>query len=398
MINNLFFLIIGTFAGTITGLLPGIHPNTLIPISIILYPYFGSSNYFSFLIGLLISHYFLNYIPSAFIGVPDDESAVAAVPMHNLTILGRGYEAVVLAGFGAFFGIIFSIFLFLIISTVNIDFYTFYSNFKPVIPYILILFVVISIIFSKNRVWTFLIILFSGLLGTIVFYKNLSFDYSLTVIFTGMFGIPLLFENLNNNELKSQFISFPELKLSYLKSAVFGTFGGFLRIFIPATGGAQINYFLSKLIKEEDIENFIISQGSITLSNELFSILALMMIGTGRSGISEAIRTLKIEYTQPELFSSVLIATGISFLSLTVISKYFLQNINRFDYGLVSKVLIVFCTILVLILSFKAYLMYHIVIYLISISIGVLCVKNRVNLSNMMGVLIFPTILYFLKI
>ncbi|MBA2852258.1 putative membrane protein [Methanococcus maripaludis] len=398
MINNLFFLIFGTFTGTITGLIPGIHPNTLIPISIILYPYFGSSNYFSFLIGLLISHYFLNYIPSAFIGVPDDESAVAAVPMHNLTILGRGYEAVVLAGFGAFFGIICSIFLFLIISTVNIDFYTFYSNFKPVIPYILILFVIISIIFSKNRVWTFLIILFSGLLGTIVFYKNPSFDYSLTVIFTGMFGIPLLFENLNNNELKSQFISFPELKFSYLKSAVFGTFGGFLRIFIPATGGAQINYFLSKLIKEENIENFIISQGSITLSNELFSILALMMIGTGRSGISEAIRTLKIEYNQSELFSSVLIATGISFLSLTVISKYFLQNINRFDYGLVSKVLIVFCTILVLILSFKAYLMYHIVIYLISISIGVLCVKNRVNLSNMMSVLIFPTILYFLKI
>jgi putative membrane protein len=123
-----------------------------------------------------------------------------------------------------------------------------------------------------------------------------------------------------------------------------------------------------------------------------------MMIGTGRSGISEAIRTLKIEYNQSELFSSVLIATGISFLSLTVISKYFLQNINKFDYGLISKVLIVFCTILVLILSFKAYLMYHIVIYLISISIGVLCVKNRVNLSNMMGVLIFPTILYFLKI
>jgi putative membrane protein len=123
-----------------------------------------------------------------------------------------------------------------------------------------------------------------------------------------------------------------------------------------------------------------------------------MMIGTGRSGISEAIRTLKIEYNQSELFSSVLIATGISFLSLTVISKYFLQNINKFDYGLISKVLIVFCTILVLILSFKAYLIYHIVIYLISISIGVLCVKNRVNLSNMMGVLIFPTILYFLKI
>ncbi|MBG0769133.1 MAG: tripartite tricarboxylate transporter permease [Methanococcus maripaludis] len=396
--NNLFFLIFGIATGTITGLIPGIHPNTLIPISVIFYPYFGSSNYFSFLIGLLISHYFLNYIPSAFIGVPDDESAVAAVPMHNLTILGRGYEAVVLAGFGAFFGIICSIFLFLIISRINIDFQSFYSYLKPFLPYILMLFLLISVIFSKNRVWTTLIILFSGILGIIVFYKNPSFDYSLTVIFTGMFGIPLLFENLNKKELGNQFISFPELKFSYLKSAVFGTFGGFFRIFIPATGGAQINYFLSKLIKEENIENFIISQGSITLSNELFSILAIMMIGTGRSGISEIITSLNIGYTQSELFSSALIATGISFLSLTVISKYFLQNINKFDYGLISKVLIVFCTILVLILSFKAYLIYHVVIYLISISIGVLCVKNRVNLSNMMGVLIFPTILYFLKI
>lgn len=398
MIQNLLFLIFGTVTGTITGLIPGIHPNTIIPISIVLFPYFGSSNYFSFLIGLLISHYFLNYIPSAFIGVPDDESAVAAVPMHNLTILGKGYEAVILAGFGAFFGIIFSIFLFILISMTNIDFYTFYSNLKPFIPYILMLFMLFSIIFSKNRVWTFLIILFSGILGTLVFYKNPSFDYSLTVVFTGMFGIPLLFENLNKKELGSQFISFPEIKLSYLKSAIFGTLGGFLRIFIPATGGAQMNYFLSKVIKEENIENFIISQGSITLSNELFSILAILMIGTGRSGISEAITNLKIEYVQSELFSNVLIATGISFLILTVVSKYFLQNLNKYDYGLISKVLIGFCTILIVILSFNSYMLYHIVIYLVSISIGILCVKKRVNLSNMMAVLIFPTILYFLKI
>ncbi|MBB6067289.1 TctA family transporter [Methanococcus maripaludis] len=205
MINKLFFLIFGIATGTITGLIPGIHPNTIIPISMVLFPYFGSSNYFSFLIGLLISHYFLNYIPSAFIGVPDDESAVAAVPMHNLTILGRGYEAVVLAGFGAFFGIICSIFLFLVISTINIDFQSFYSGLKPFLPYILMLFLLISVIFSKNRLWTTLIILFSGILGIIVFYKNLSFDYSLTVIFTGMFGIPLLFENLNKKELGNQF-------------------------------------------------------------------------------------------------------------------------------------------------------------------------------------------------
>lgn len=398
MIRNLFFVIFGVFTGSITGLIPGIHPNLLIPFSMFLISYFGAFNYFSFLIGLVISHYFMNYIPSAFIGVPDSESAVSVVPMHKLTKDGKGYEAVILAGIGGFFGIIFSIFIFGLILSINLDLNSFYENLKPFIPYILIILMSCSILFSKNRFWTFFIILISGIFGVKLFYINPSFNHTLTTVFTGMFGLPLLFSNLKKSKLGYQFMSFPEFGFSEIKSAIFGTIGGFLRIFLPATGGAQVNYFLSKLIKEEKIENFLVSQGAITLSNELFSILALLLIGTGRSAVAEAIKDLKIDYTFLDIFGNVLVSAGLSLVLLSVISRYILKNVNNYDYGKISKYLIVFCTGIVLILSINNYFIYHVVVYMMSVLIGILCVKKRVNMSNMMSVLIFPTILYFLKI
>jgi len=193
-------------------------------------------------------------------------------------------------------------------------------------------------------------------------------------------------------------MSFPEFGFSEIKSAIFGTIGGFLRIFLPATGGAQVNYFLSRLIKEEKIENFLVSQGAITLSNELFSILALLLIGTGRSAVAEAIKNLKIDYTFLDIFGNVLVSAGLSLVFLAIISRYILKNINNYDYGKISKYLIVFCTAIVFILSINNYFIYHVVIYMMSVLIGILCVKKRVNMSNMMSILIFPTILYFLKI
>ncbi|ABR54754.1 protein of unknown function DUF112 transmembrane [Methanococcus vannielii SB] len=395
---NLFFVAFGAITGSFTGLIPGIHPNLLIPFSTILLPYFGQTNYFGFLMGLVISHYFLNYIPSAFIGVPDSESAVSSIPMHKLTKDGKGYEAVILAGMGGFLGIIFSSILFLIIFTLNLDLNSIYGILKPFLPYILIILIFTSIIFSKNKFWTFLVILFSGTLGISVFYINPSYNNTMAVLFTGMFGIPFLITNLGRKKLGYQYMSFPKLNGSYLKSVVFGTIGGFLRIFIPATGGAQINYFLSKLIKEENIENFIVSQGAITLSNELFSILALVLIGTGRSGIAETIKNLNLEYTAFDIFGSIFLASGLSLLFLSTASKYVLKNINRYNYGDISKYLIIFCTFLIFLLTFNNYFTYHAVIYIVSISIGIICIKKQVNMSNMMSVLIFPTIFYFLGI
>ena len=396
-IFNLFFLFLGCICGTFTGLLPGIHPNTLIPISFLILPYIGSQNYVCFLIGMVITHYFINYIPSAFIGVPDDETAVSVLPLHNLTLKGYGYEGVILCGFGGFVGIIISLFVLFLLYSINLDLHGAYQSFKPFIPYVLISLLFITVIFSKNRFWSIVIIILSGFFGIEALYNHPSINNILTAIFTGMFGIPLLLENLKTDKINHQIITFPDLNLSILKSAFAGTIGGFIRIFLPAIGGAQINFFLSNIIRENDIKNFLVSQRAITLSNEVFSILALLLIGYGRSGTAVAIKNLSIDLNF-NIIVYMLIVTGLGYAILCFISKYFLRYMSYINYGKISFYLILFCSAVVFILGyFSNYLFYYLVVYVVSACLGILCVKSRVNMSYMMSVLVFPTVLYYIS-
>ncbi|ABR56407.1 protein of unknown function DUF112 transmembrane [Methanococcus aeolicus Nankai-3] len=397
--NNLTdipFLFMGGICGIFTGLLPGIHPNTILPISFVFLPIIPTNSFTSFLIGMVITHYFINYIPSAFIGAPDDETAVSVIPLHNLTKNGEGYEGIILCGMGGFIGIIFSLCFLFLILLLNFDLNGLYALFKPFIPFVLLLLIIITVIFSSNKIWSIIIMVLSGILGFVVLYNGPPIENILTPLFTGMFAIPLLIENLKTSKLTHQIISFPEFDLSHLKSAIAGTVGGFFRIFLPAIGGAQINFFLSKIIKENDIKNFLVSQGSITLSNEVFSVLALLLIGTGRSGTAIAMKDLNINLNY-DIAIYMLIIAGFGFFALCFVAKYFLRYMNKVDYGKISFYLLIFCSAVIFVLGyFSNYLIYYLIVYMVSVFLGILCVKTKVNMSYMMCVLVLPTVLYYL--
>lgn len=396
IIHNLFFLFIGCLVGVFTGLLPGIHPNTLIPITILLYGYISPQNYLYFLLGLVITHYFVSYIPSAFIGVPEDETAVSVLPLHNLTKKGRGYEGIMLCAFGGFIGIIMALIITFLIFNIGLDLDSAYVHFKPYIPYVLILLLITSLLFSENIFWSTLIVILSGLFGIVALYKPPEISNILTAIFTGMFGIPLLLENLKGDKVRRQILTFPELDTSLIKSAFAGTIGGLFRIFLPAIGGAQINFFLGKIIKENNLKGFLVSQGAITLSNEVFSILSLLLIGYGRSGTAVAIKDLSINLDNSIIFS-LLIASGSAFGILCLISRYFLNYLPYLDYRKITYYIMSFCILVVLLLGyFSGYLLFYIAVFIVASFIGILCLKSKVNMSYMMSVLVFPTILYYL--
>ena len=298
---------------------------------------------------------------------------------------------------GGFIGIIISLFVLFLLFSINLDLHGPYQSFKPFIPYVLISLLFITAIFSKNKFWSIAIIILSGFFGIEVLYCHPSVNNILTAIFTGMFGIPLLLENLKTDKINHQIITFPDLNLSILKSAFAGTIGGFIRIFLPAIGGAQINFFLSNIIRENDIKNFLVSQGAITLSNEVFSILALLLIGYGRSGTAVAIKNLSIDLNF-NIIVYMLIVTGLGYAILCFISKYFLRYMSYINYGKISFYLILFCSAVVFILGyFSNYLFYYLVVYVVSACLGILCVKSRVNMSYMMSVLVFPTVLYYIS-
>src|SRR3989344_4357861 len=109
MLDVLFAFAFGVLAGTVTGLLPGIHTNTVAILAVGALPIF--TRYFSlidigiFLSAMVVVHSFLDFIPSLFLGAPDSDTALGVLPGHRMLLKGEGYDALkltVVGGIGAF--------------------------------------------------------------------------------------------------------------------------------------------------------------------------------------------------------------------------------------------------------------------------------------------------------
>ena len=105
LLEIIIALIIGVSAGTLTGLFPGLHVNLvsvfLLSISPTLLKITSPISLVVFIVAMAITHSFLDFIPSIFLGAPDEDSFLSILPGHELLKKGRGYEAVILALFGS---------------------------------------------------------------------------------------------------------------------------------------------------------------------------------------------------------------------------------------------------------------------------------------------------------
>ena len=114
-------ILAGTALGTFTGLVPGIHVNTMALLILVSYPSLssqleplcGNLGLDLTIVPLLLScsivsaavtHSFLDFIPSVFIGMPDEEDCLSVLPGHRLLMAGKGLLAVRLAASGSLCG------------------------------------------------------------------------------------------------------------------------------------------------------------------------------------------------------------------------------------------------------------------------------------------------------
>ena len=87
----------GLILGTITGLMPGIHPNL---IAVVLAGIFTDSTILIFTTA--VTHTFLNSIPTTYLSIPDAETALSLHPSQEYAKKGRAHEAVILTIIGSF--------------------------------------------------------------------------------------------------------------------------------------------------------------------------------------------------------------------------------------------------------------------------------------------------------
>jgi len=93
--ETLLFSLIGIVFGIICGIVPGFHVNLVIPVILTLSFLIQNPYYLAVLIAsTAISEIFMNFIPSIFLGAPEEGTSLAVLPGHKLLLEGRGYEAI----------------------------------------------------------------------------------------------------------------------------------------------------------------------------------------------------------------------------------------------------------------------------------------------------------------
>lgn len=391
-------LVAGISVGTVTGLLPGLHVNAVAAIVLSLLP--ALTAYFSllalgiFLIVTLITHSFLDFIPSIFLGAPDEgETALSVLPGHKLLLGGQGYKALkltVVGGIGAFLIGLLTLPIFFAFVKYGYNYLT--KIIAPLLLFFSALFI-LSEKSSRKKVWALIIFLLSGVLGLLAL-NNLSIRESLFPLLAGLFGISTLLISAGSIKKIPEQVFDDKIEIGSWWTHLKGSVCAALMAVLPALGAAQATILAQFLTRKRSAEEFLVIVGGINTVSVLFVLTTLFLINKSRTGVILVLQQfLTLDwFNYAILLTASAVAVGFAVVLTMVLGKYFANRIWKIKYRKLSLLIILFVTLLVGI--FSGWL--GLFVLSIATAIGLLAPKVGIKRIHAMGVLVIPVVFYFI--
>jgi putative membrane protein len=406
MLIEIIAIMLGLFAGTMTGLTPGIHINLVAIITLSVSTFILSITspivLIIFITSMAITHTFMDFIPSIFLGAPDEDSFLSILPGHKLLLRGRGYYAIIFTLYGSLTALLIiilftPIFLFLLPK--------FYPSIQKIMPFILITVSLFLISSEKNKkLWALFIFLIAGFLG--IATLNINIKEPLLPLLTGLFGSSnLIIAIKQKTKIPEQRItSLRNIKLSKdsisratLASIIASPFTAFL----PGLGASQAALIGRSFLNIKDQREFLFLLGAINTIVMGLSFIALYSINKTRTGAAATISQIIPELTLNNLtiILLVIIISGLLSFILTInISKIIAKNIHKISYNKLSAIILLIIISIVLIFSGPTLegKVITLLIFLTSTSLGIFTISKNIKRMHLMGSLIIPTIIFYL--
>lgn len=204
MFETLSLILIGVLLGTITGLTPGLHVNTVLVLLMSATPfipdYLTVKEVVAFIVGMSVTHTFVDFIPAVLIGAPKEDSVLSVLPGHRMLMDGRGYEALRLTVLGGVGSILVAT---AVLPMALLVLPLVYANIRGVLPYILLIILAYMIATEKSKkrmTYACLLIICSGTLGLIILdHLSLSGMDALFPTLTGLFGLSTLVVSMKSS-------------------------------------------------------------------------------------------------------------------------------------------------------------------------------------------------------
>jgi putative membrane protein len=390
-------LLLGLLAGTITGLSPGIHINLVAAILVSSLGYFVGVPLIAlavFITSMSITHTFLDFIPSIFLGAPEEDSFLSILPGHQLLLEGRGFDAFIYTIYGSLTALI----IILVFSPLFVLFLPpIYAVAKNAMPFILIFISFYLIFREKDFVISLVVFVLAGFLGFLTF--NLPIQQPLMPLLSGLFGLSgLILALKSKSQIPKQKISpLSKIRLTrkeFLKSLAAILISSPLCSFLPGIGSGHAATIGSEIIPQ-DRRGFLFLVGATNTIIMGLSFITVYTIGKARSGSAAAIesilQTISVQNLIILLITMIIagILAAIIGIRLAKLAAIYLPRVNYTKINLV-----VIAILLIFNIIFTNWL--GLLVFLIATALGLFAILSNSRRINLMGALIVPAILYYL--
>ena len=407
---------IGAAIGTFTGMVPGIHVNTLatlmlasyVPLSEIISLFFPSG-YTAIAICCCITsaaivHSSIDYVPSVFTGAPSPDDAVSMLPGHRLLNEGKGMSAVRSAAIGSCIGSCVSVLIAIPLQFILMNGLGDYlDSITALILCIAVLLLIINEKDIRRMVLASVVLIISGMLGLACMDLDIPCDGILgngTLLFpmlSGLFGVPAMLESLKESRVveQSDNIPYPVGPLPGIKGVLMGCVTGWFPG-ITATAGTIIGTMFSR---EKGPEGFIAMTASIGSASSIMMLTTLSVSGTGRSGammVVEEIMGEEIIGFLNENFLILLITAAVgAFLAygLTIqCGKLMCSISSKIDTSKMNAA----CLLLIVVLVYLFTGPFGLALLAVSALIGYIPIMFGIGRVHLTGCLLIPTLLTYI--
>jgi putative membrane protein len=397
MIGILGGTLLGVALGTVTGLLPGIHANTLagalLSLEALILPVIGPGALAATMFAALITHTFVDCVPSTFLGIPDADTALAVLPAHALCLEGNGEEAVRIAALGSacamVIGVPLSVLCYFLLPALQ-------PLFDWWIGLLLVAVMGYLIVTSESPGWALALFFTSGLLGIF----TLSYWFAgwhtigggsalLMPLLSGLFWIAVLLTASHGKLPAQEFSGISMDTKSVARSSVLGTLAGIAVGWLPGLSTATANGVLASVIGyRNDRRAYILATGAANTANAFIGLAALFALSRMRNGVMVALSALTLPPASA-LFAAGLVAACAAYIITVALSRsaFLLSGI---DGQRLNSAVIVFVVVVCLLLTGP----FGGLILLLATIVGL--VPYLVNVPRMycMGAVMVPVMLF----
>lgn len=216
-------------------------------------------------------------------------------------------------------------------------------------------------------------------------------------VFAGLFGISNLIDSLKTRSLsvpQDEYVRV-DLEPKFVGSGLLGALSGALIGVLPAISPSQMGALVSERF-EMDSRNFLVFLSAINTSDAMYSLLAIYTLGNPRSGVAVVIqKVLDIDYNTVLLLIGVMAFSAVfATVAHVEIGKRMSRFVSIVDYRKLCLISLLF--MIALIYCFTG--PFGLMIAALSTAIGLLPILTGTSRTHLMGVLLIPSILFFLGV